>query len=124
MELGRSSTLGLPRIGLAASCSFPLFLYAYVLKSVWRPSATNTITRPGSGATLDGDWRSLPSRDPETCGRGSSAAKPGSDHGEHGKGAYRLDSRQGTAVKTGDTGAGREGTAKRDEAHPLTATNL
>ncbi|MPC85574.1 hypothetical protein E2C01_080355 [Portunus trituberculatus] len=31
MELGSLSTLGLPHIGLAASCSFPLFLCSYVL---------------------------------------------------------------------------------------------
>ncbi|MPC49299.1 hypothetical protein E2C01_043097 [Portunus trituberculatus] len=36
--------------------------------------------RPRSGATLDGDWRFLPLCDPETWGRGSSMANPGSDH--------------------------------------------
>ncbi|MPC69965.1 hypothetical protein E2C01_064198 [Portunus trituberculatus] len=31
MELGSFNTQGLPRIGLAASCSFSLFLCSYVL---------------------------------------------------------------------------------------------
>ncbi|MPC49697.1 hypothetical protein E2C01_043508 [Portunus trituberculatus] len=32
MELGSLNTQGLPRVGLAASCSFPLFLCSFVLK--------------------------------------------------------------------------------------------